>query len=616
MRIIELFIDEEGLFSGIDAISIVEKPAIEEHFIALSEEKEVKLAEVDKEKKILMGAALIPNKNIYRRNGEDEYYIYFSEDTVRKASELFLMRGNQNKSTLEHQAELNGLSVVESWIVEDKVHDKSRKYGLDMPVGTWMVSMKVNNEEVWDDYVKSGKVKGFSIEGYFTDEVAMSQIANLEEENEAKQILLEVANVILGDKYELATYGDYGSGVRNNAKRGIELNKKVNNKCATSVGKIRAQQLSRGEKLSVSTIKRMYSYLSRAAEYYDPSDSKACGTISYLLWGGKAGLAWSRSKLRELGELELNCDCHELSEELELGLYDKTYKDYPSAARKNAKQALAYYDSNKPRCGTPQAWQFAKLLADGKPLSRCLISEMASYNRFEKKKDEPYNKGCGGLLWDAWGGEEGIRWAEGKLDEINSQESKLDLSSKEIDGRLAYDTKEEALRIAKDIGCEGYHTHDVDGDTWYMPCEEHKLAKYDDKGRIIRSPKAPNSDTKNPSPKRGSKRNPKGAAGKGRGVSVPARVLKSLQTKASDFNEKYKSKLGYGTTVGQLKSVYQRGVGAFQTSHSPMVKSAEQWGQARVNAYIYLLKNGRPQNAKYTTDYDLLPKKHPKSSKK
>lgn len=568
MRIIELFIDEEGLFSGIDAISIVEKPAIEEHFIALSEEKEVKLAEVDKEKKILMGAALIPNKNIYRRNGEDEYYIYFSEDTVRKASELFLMRGNQNKSTLEHQAELNGLSVVESWIVEDKVHDKSRKYGLDMPVGTWMVSMKVNNDEVWDDYVKSGKVKGFSIEGYFTDEVAMSQIEQLEEENEAKQILLEVANVILGDKYELATYGDYGSGVRNNAKRGIELNKKVNNKCATSVGKIRAQQLSRGEKLSVSTIKRMYSYLSRAAEYYDPSDSKACGTISYLLWGGKAGLSWSRSKLRQLGELDLNCDCHELSEELELGLYDKTYKDYPSAARKNARKALAYYDSNKPRCGTPQAWQFAKLLADGKPLSRCLISEMASYNRFEKKKDEPYNKGCGGLLWDAWGGEAGIRWAESKLDEINSQESKTD------------------------------------------------LAKYDDKGRIVRSPKAPNSDTKNPSPKRGSKRNPKGAAGKGRGVSVPARVLKSLQTKASDFNEKYKSKLGYGTTVGQLKSVYQRGVGAFQTSHSPMVKSAEQWGQARVNAYIYLLKNGRPQNAKYTTDYDLLPKKHPKSSKK
>ena len=170
--------------------------------------------------------------------------------------------------------------------------------------------------------------------------------------------------------------------------------------------------------------------------YYDAGDSKACGTISYLLWGGKAGLAWSRGKLRELGELDLSCDCTELSEELELGLYDKTYSDYPEAAKKNAKQALAYYDSNKPRCGTPQAWQFAQLLSAGKPLSRCLISEMASYNRFEKKKGEPYNKGCGGLLWDAWGGEEGIRWAEGKLDEINSIESKIDLAEYDDKGRI------------------------------------------------------------------------------------------------------------------------------------------------------------------------------------
>jgi hypothetical protein len=308
MKIVELLIDEEQELSGIEAISIVDEPAIEENFIALSKQHEIKLAEVDKEKKILMGAALVPNKNIYRRNGEDEYYIFFSQDTVRKASELFLMRGNQNKSTLEHQAELYGLSVVESWIIEDDVHDKSRKYNMDLPVGTWMVSMKVNNDEVWNNYVKTGLVKGFSIEGYFTDKIAMSKINEINNEEEAREILLEIANSILDNKYEFATYSDYGSGVRNNAKRGIELNKKVNNKCATSVGKIRAQQLSRGEKLSVSTIKRMYSYLSRAETYYDESDSKACGTISYLLWGGKAGLNWSRGKLKELGELDLNDD--------------------------------------------------------------------------------------------------------------------------------------------------------------------------------------------------------------------------------------------------------------------------------------------------------------------
>ena len=223
MKIVELIIDEEQELSGIEAISIVDEPAIEENFIALSKQHEIKLAEVDKEKKILMGAALVPNKNIYRRNGEDEYYIFFSEDTVRKASELFLMRGNQNKSTLEHQAELYGLSVVESWIIEDDVHDKSRKYDMDLPVGTWMVSMKVNNDEVWNDYVKTGLVKGFSIEGYFTDKIAMSKIEEVNEEEEAREILLEIANSILDNKYEFKTYGDYGSGVRNNAKRGIEL---------------------------------------------------------------------------------------------------------------------------------------------------------------------------------------------------------------------------------------------------------------------------------------------------------------------------------------------------------------------------------------------------------
>jgi hypothetical protein len=334
MKIVELIIDEEQELSGIEAISIVDEPAIEENFIALSKQHEIKLAEVDKEKKILMGAALVPNKNIYRRNGEDEYYIFFSEDTVRKASELFLMRGNQNKSTLEHQAELYGLSVVESWIIEDDVHDKSRKYDMDLPVGTWMVSMKVNNDEVWNDYVKTGLVKGFSIEGYFTDKIAMSKIEEVNEEEEAREILLEIANSILDNKYELQTYSDYGSGVRNNAKRGIELNQKVNNKCATNVGKVRAQQLARGEKLSVSTIKRMYSYLSRAETYYDESDTKACGTISYLLWGGKAGLNWSRGKLRELGELDLNDDNPCQAGYEQIGMKDKDGRKVPNCVPK------------------------------------------------------------------------------------------------------------------------------------------------------------------------------------------------------------------------------------------------------------------------------------------
>lgn len=299
MKIVELILDEEEMMAGVQAISIVEYPAIEENFVKLSKDQEIKLAEVDSERRILMGPALIPNKTIYRKNGEEEYYIYFSRDTIRKVSEMFLTKGNQNKSTLEHQIDLQGLSVVESWIVEGE-QDKSKAYGMDMPIGTWMVSMKVYNEDVWEKYVKTGRVKGFSIEGYFADKVNMGRQVDPEEEAEA---MLEIIREEL-QKEQLESYGGYPDAVSNNAKRGIDLNEKVNNKCATQVGKVRAQQLAQKEAVSLETIKRMYSYLSRAEEYYDEGDSEACGTISYLLWGGKAGKRWAESKLRELDELK------------------------------------------------------------------------------------------------------------------------------------------------------------------------------------------------------------------------------------------------------------------------------------------------------------------------
>ena len=102
MEIIELVIDENEEFSGIEAISVVESPAIEEDFIALKDQEQIRLAEVSKEKRLLMGAALIPEKPIYRKSGDHEFYIYFSKDTVAKASQMFLKRGNQSQATLEH----------------------------------------------------------------------------------------------------------------------------------------------------------------------------------------------------------------------------------------------------------------------------------------------------------------------------------------------------------------------------------------------------------------------------------------------------------------------------------------------------------------------------------
>jgi hypothetical protein len=184
-RIVELIIDKDS--DGIDAVSVVDAPAIESNFIALADSYEMKLAEVDEDKRILMGAALIPNKQIYRRVKQDEFYVYFSKDTVKKASELFLMNGNQGNATLQHKSKIDGMTVVESWIIDDTEMDKSKKYGFNLPVGTWMIAMKVENEDVWQK-VKAGEVKGFSIEGYFADKLEM-QMQDEELINQIKKIL-------------------------------------------------------------------------------------------------------------------------------------------------------------------------------------------------------------------------------------------------------------------------------------------------------------------------------------------------------------------------------------------------------------------------------------------
>ena len=170
MKLYELLIDENDLLlSGVHALSIVENPAIQSDFIALGDQKPILLAEVNKDKQILMGAALIPDKPIYRKDGDEEYYVYFSKETIAKTAEAFFRNNNQNNATLEHSEVLENMTVFESWIVEDPEFDKSKKYGLEVPAGTWMVSMKVDDKDVWDNYVKDNKVFGFSIEGKFAN---------------------------------------------------------------------------------------------------------------------------------------------------------------------------------------------------------------------------------------------------------------------------------------------------------------------------------------------------------------------------------------------------------------------------------------------------------------
>ena len=191
MRLVELTI--EDLEQGIQAISLVENPAIESDFIALSKQKvEVKLATINEEKRIVMGPALIPEKPILRYDNatEEEYYIYFSKDTIRKGAEMYLMAERQKEATLEHAEAVEGVCLVESWIVEDSAKDKSAFYGMEQKPGTWMVSLKIDDDIIWEDFVKTGMVKGFSIEGFFMNE----QRAELNKEDPFINLLNELYN--------------------------------------------------------------------------------------------------------------------------------------------------------------------------------------------------------------------------------------------------------------------------------------------------------------------------------------------------------------------------------------------------------------------------------------
>jgi hypothetical protein len=326
MELYELIIEDSNT-DEVYALSLVENPAIEADWVYFTEHKEqVKFATVDNDKRTIVAPVLIPEKRIYRvdeRTGQ-EYEVFVTAETIEKLAQQYLMKGYQNKATVEHSENIDGdVTVVESWVSKSSTKDKSANYFTRIfPAGTWFVTMKVNDEQLWQDYIKTGKVKAISIEGLFGHKLVkaaavlelMEKDVNDLTEDEAVVVLSKIKAIISKDKrykkkqrIDFETYSDYGDGVKNNAKRGIELNETNGNKCATQTGKVRAQQLAKGEPISVDTIKRMYSYLSRAEVYYDQAESSSdCGNISFLLWGGKAALSWSRNKLRELGLLQEN----------------------------------------------------------------------------------------------------------------------------------------------------------------------------------------------------------------------------------------------------------------------------------------------------------------------
>ena len=201
-KIVELVIADDSEELTIDAISLVTSPAIEQDFVFFGKENNnLTLAKVDEEKRMLVSPALIPNKQIFRYdpNTDSNYYVYFSKETVRKSSELYLEHNNHHKATYQHEERVSGVLTVESWIIEDTKKDKSTLYGFSLPVGTWMVKLRIDNDEMWNK-IKDGELKGLSIEGYFInkmEKMGKQQFSN-EEIREAIKELLSVQKIELG----------------------------------------------------------------------------------------------------------------------------------------------------------------------------------------------------------------------------------------------------------------------------------------------------------------------------------------------------------------------------------------------------------------------------------
>ena len=204
-QIYELTIDDENI-DGVFAVSLVEEPAIEMNWVYFG--KEVKFAAVDAEKRMLMGPILVPDKKILRVDGEGKpYHVFFKPETIKRLSEMYLEKKYTDKATLEHENKIDGVHLVESWIVESRTKDKSSLYGLSLPIGSWVGTFKVNNDDIWNNYVKTGAVKGLSIEGMFSHKlVEASMLMDIMEKEitelsdvEAQLVLKKIKKLIKQD---------------------------------------------------------------------------------------------------------------------------------------------------------------------------------------------------------------------------------------------------------------------------------------------------------------------------------------------------------------------------------------------------------------------------------
>ena len=195
-----------GIDSETEAISMVTEPAIESDFVFLSKDKAiVKEAFSNDEKHMVYGAVLRPDFPIYRNDGENEYYLEFTSESIERMARDYMMNYRQGNVTIQHEEYANEVFMVESWIKQDMDKDKSVSVGLDksLPIGTWFCGFYVNNNDVWER-IKSGELKGFSVEAMIDlEDFAKVKKEDAFEMNESFWSKLKsIVNEALGKKEE------------------------------------------------------------------------------------------------------------------------------------------------------------------------------------------------------------------------------------------------------------------------------------------------------------------------------------------------------------------------------------------------------------------------------
>jgi hypothetical protein len=445
LPIYEIEVDEEGN-QGIRMISLVADPAISVMGMYFSSdiEQEFRFKSV-KEQQTIVGPAMIPNKKILRKDNNDNYYyVYFTKETIKKMVEKFLSDGNNRSLNIDHSNQMVPGFIQGAWIVEDPTYDKSRYYGFNLPVGSFFIEVKIENKDFWLSEVKDEGRYGFSIEGLMNQKLVQMEKVSFDFDgtlSQAKIKKIAKEKIADGDDVYIITKRSENDLVKNVAK---EIGIKPSNVIFTD----HKPKWSFIKDLGIDT--HYDNVESEAKEIEDKTKAKVeliSSPVNY-----STVIVDLPKYIDELIDDMEDDDIEEICE-----YFQDSYDDYPKAATENAKIALRWAEENGwGSCGTPVGKVRANQLAKGEPLTRNTIARMAAFERHRQNSQKDLGDGCGRLMWLAWGGDEGVEWAQRKLEQIDSQEFEFKITidnvrSTNVD-KIKYDTVSQELIIKFDDG--------------------------------------------------------------------------------------------------------------------------------------------------------------------